>query len=72
MNNQSNKYYKEAIEKSCNRIATLKLAIKGLVGNLPEYIIDKLVEISAEISNEQFNIKFSESCIENTEEVANG
>lgn len=72
MNNQSNKYYEESIEKSSNKIATLKLAIRGLVGDLPEYIIDKLVEIGAEISNEQFNIKFSRSCIENTEEVSNG
>lgn len=40
------------IKESSERVFTLKLAIKGLLGNIPEYVVDKLVEICGEISSE--------------------
>lgn len=59
---------KESIRKSSDRICTLKLALKGLMGDLPEYIVDKLIEIGAEISSEIGAIKFYETKIKALED----
>jgi len=56
------------IDKSCNRIMTYKLAIRGLLGNVSEYVVDKLIEIAKDINNEETNIKFNENLIKKYEE----
>ena len=55
------------IKKCCEKIFTLKLAIKGLVGYLPEYITDKMVEIAGEISSELNSLKYYERQLKSLE-----
>ena len=49
------------LNKSCEKIVTLKFAIKGLLGELPSYITDKLIEICGEIAIEQQRVDFLKS-----------
>lgn len=65
---QEIKTCQDNIQKCCEKIFTLKLAIKGLVGHLPEYITDKLVEIAGEISNEMSSLKYYERQLKSLEE----
>ena len=65
--NQEIKTCQDNIQKSCEKIFTLKLAIKGLVGHLPEYITDKLVDIAGEISSEMNSLKYYERQLKSLE-----
>lgn len=68
---QEIKTYKENAQKSENKIVTLKLAIKGLMGNIPEYVTDKLVEIASDIASEKNSLEFYERQVRNLEEEIN-
>lgn len=58
---------KKDLNNSYEKIITLKLAIKGLLGDISEYIVDKLVEIGGEISAEQNRITLLESIIKDSQ-----
>ena len=52
------------LNKSCEKIVTLKLAIKGLMGDISGCVTDKLIEICGEISLEQNRIKLLQNMLE--------
>ena len=54
---------KKDLNKSSERIVTLRFALKGLMGELPSYIIDKLIEICGEISMEKQRVDFLSSML---------
>lgn len=55
---QEIKTYKANAQKCADKILTLKLAIKGLLGNIPEYVTDKLIEIAGDIASERSSMEF--------------
>ena len=67
LKNEEIKVCQDNIQKCCEKIFTLKLAIKGLVGHLPEYITYKLVDIAGEISSELNSLKYYERQLKSLE-----
>ena len=59
---------KEDIKKIGEKIFTLNLAIRGLVGHLPEFVVDKLVDICGQLSHETEMLGYYERDLKRMEE----
>ena len=56
------------IKNSESKIFIYNLAIKGLLGDLSEYVLEKLLEIASAIRDEQLNIKWQERRLKELQE----
>ena len=55
------KNFKEKeIEKSINRISAYKLALSKLIGDLPEWVIESVINYAVGIQEEEKHIEFLE------------
>lgn len=58
---------KADIERSQNKVVILRLAIKGLLGDVSEYVVEKLIEIAKEIASEESLITTLKSILNDSE-----
>ena len=53
-------FEEKEIEKSINRISAYKLALSKLIGDLPEWVIESVINYAVGIKEEEKHIEFLE------------